>query len=128
MEGNQGEEIGIPDLESDENGNLTPAAQVECPLPSEVQGHSNNGGGESSVFTNLASESEGHAVEAGLPACIVRVSTPQTPQVGKLTHTPLLVVESLPQERLSSTTLGGKVSKLKISYQSLGWSSPQLWR
>ena len=58
MEGNQGEEIGIPDLGSDENGNLTPAAEVECPLPREVQEHSNKGGGESSVFTNLASESE----------------------------------------------------------------------
>ena len=90
MEGNQGEEIGIPDLESDENGNLTPAAQVECPLPSEVQEHSNNGGRESSVFTNLASESEGHTAEAGLPACNVRVSTPQTPQVGKLTPYPFV--------------------------------------
>ena len=60
--------IGIPDLESDENGNLTPAAQVECPLPREVQEHSNNGGGESSVFTNLASESEGSRSRGWTPS------------------------------------------------------------
>ena len=49
---------------SDENGNLPPAAQVECPQSSENQEHSDNGGGELSVFTNLASESEGQAAES----------------------------------------------------------------
>ena len=89
VESNQEEEEGIPDLVSDENGNLPPAAQVECPQSSENQEHSDNGGGELSVFTNLASESEGQAAEAGLPACNLKVSTPPTPQVGKLTPLPL---------------------------------------
>ena len=62
------------------------------------------------MFTNLASESEGQAAEAGLPACSLKVSTPPTPQVGKLTPTPLSVVESLPLERLSST-YSGLISK-----------------
>ena len=79
------EEEGIPDLVSDENGNLPPAAQVECPRSSVNQEHSDNGGGELSVFTNLAEKSEGQAAEAGLPACNLKVSTPQ---VGKLTPYP----------------------------------------
>ena len=84
------EEEGIPDLVSDENGNLPPAAQVECLQSRENQEHSDNGGGELSVFTNLASESEGQAAEAGLPACNFEVSTPPTPQVGKLTPYPFV--------------------------------------
>ena len=87
MEGNQGTEEGIPDLVSDENGNLTPAAQKECSLPCVTQEHSGNGGGELSVFTNLASQSEGQAAEAGLPACNIEVPTPQS---GKLTSYPLV--------------------------------------
>ena len=82
VESNQEEEEGIPDLVSDENGNLPPAAKVECLQYSENQEHSDNGGGELSVFSNLASESEGQAAEAGLPACNLKVSSPQ---VGKLT-------------------------------------------
>ena len=70
------EEVGIPDLVSDENGNLTPAAHVECPLSSVNQEHPNNEGGEISVFTNLAGKSEGQAAEAGLPACNVKIPTP----------------------------------------------------
>ena len=70
------EEEGIADLVSDENGNLPPAAQVECPQSSVNQEHSDNGGGELSVFTNLAEKSEGQAAEAGLPACNFKVSTP----------------------------------------------------
>ena len=110
VESNQEEEEGIPDLVSDENGYLPPAAQVECPQSSENQEHSDNGGGELSVFTNLASESEGQAAEAGLPACNLKVSTPPTPQVGKLTPYPLSVVESLPLVWLSST-YNGLISK-----------------
>ena len=83
-------EEGIPDLVSDENGNLPPAAQVECLQSSENQEHSDNGGGELSVFTNLASESDGQAAEAGLPACNLKVSTSPTPQVGKLTPYPFV--------------------------------------
>ena len=90
VEGNQDSEEGIPDLVSDENGNLTPAAQEECSLPSVTQEHSGNGGGELSVFTNLASQSEGQAAEAGLPACSIEVPTPPTPQFGKLTSYPLV--------------------------------------
>ena len=41
VEGNQDKEEGIPDLVSDDNGNLTPAAQVECSLLSVTQEHSN---------------------------------------------------------------------------------------
>ena len=87
MESNQEEEEGIPDLVSDEYGNLPSAAQVECLQSNENQEHSDNGGGELSVFTNLASESEGQAAEAGLPACDLKVSTPQ---VGKLTPYPFV--------------------------------------
>ena len=87
VESNQEEEEGIPDLVSDENGNLPPAAQVECLQSCENQEHSDNGGGELSVFTNLASESEGQAAEAGLPACNLKVSTPQ---VGKLIPYPFV--------------------------------------
>ena len=90
VESNQEEEEGIPDLVSDESGNLPPAAQVECSQSSKNQEHSDNGGGELSVFTNLASESEGQAAEAGLPACNLKVSTPPTPQVGKLTPYPFV--------------------------------------
>ena len=102
----QDEEEGIPDLVSNEIGASTPAAPEECPLPCEVQEHSDNGGGEPSVFTNLAGQSEGPAAEAEIPACNVTVSTPSTSQVGVLTPTPLLVAESPPQERLSSTYNG----------------------
>ena len=72
---------------SDENGNLTPAAQAECTLLSMTQEHSGNGGGEISVFTNLARKSEGQAAEAGFPACNPRVPTPQ---VGKRTPYPFV--------------------------------------
>ncbi|MCG8622663.1 MAG: hypothetical protein MJE68_11805, partial [Proteobacteria bacterium] len=86
----QDEEEGIPDLVSNEIGTSTPAAQEECPLPCEVQEHSDNGGGEPSVFTNLTGKSEGHAAEAEIPACNVKVSTPSTPQVGVLTPYPFV--------------------------------------
>ena len=39
------------------------------------------------MFTNLASESEGQAAEAGLPACNLKVLTPQ---FGKLTPYPFV--------------------------------------
>ena len=90
VEGNQDNEEGILDLVSDENGNSTPAAQEECSLPSETQEHLVNGGGELSVFTNLASQSEGQAAEAGLPACNIEVPTPLTPQFRKLTPYPFV--------------------------------------
>ena len=90
VEDNQNKEEGIPDLVSDENGNLTPAAQAECSMPSMTQERSGNGVGELSVFTNLASQSEGQAAEAGLPACNIEVPTPPTPQVGKLTSYPFV--------------------------------------
>ena len=90
VESDQDEEIGIPDLVSDENGNLTPAAHAECTLPSATQEHSGNGGGEISVFTNLAKKSEGQAAEAGLPTCNPKVLTFPTPQVGKLTPYPFV--------------------------------------
>ena len=86
----QDEEEGIPDLVSNEIGTSTPAAQVECPLPCEVQEHSDNSGGEPSVFTNLTGKSEGHAAEAEIPACNVTASTPSTSQVGVLTPYPFV--------------------------------------
>ena len=86
----EGSQMGIPDLVSDENGNLTPTAQVECPLPKEVQKHSYKGGGDTSVFTNLANDPEGQAAEARLPACKIKVATSPTPQVGKLTPYPFV--------------------------------------
>ena len=103
VESNQEEEEGIPDLLSDENGNLPPAAQVECPQSSENQEHSDNGGGELSVFTNLTSESEGQAAEAGLPACNLKVSTPQ---VGRLTPYPFVSCRVTPP-----STYNGLISK-----------------
>ena len=46
-----------------------------------TQEHSDNGGGELSVFTNLASQSESQAADAGLPACNPEVPTPQLPSL-----------------------------------------------
>ena len=85
VEGNQDEKEGIPDLESDDNGNLTPAVQEGSSLLCVTQEHSDNGGGKQNVFTNLTSQSEGQAAEAGLPACNIEVSASPTPQFGKLT-------------------------------------------
>ena len=90
VEGNQDREKGIPDLVSDDNGHLTPAAQAVCSLLSVTQEHSDNGGGELSVLTNLASQSESQAAEAGLPACNPEVPTPPSPQFGKLTCYPFV--------------------------------------
>ena len=112
VESNQEEEKeGIPDLVSDENGNLPPAAQVECPQSSENQEHSDNGGGKLSVFTNLANESEGQAAEAGLPACNLKVSTPPTPQVGKLTPYPFVSCRVTPSGEAIFQTYNGLISK-----------------
>ena len=72
------------------------------------------------MITNLASESEGQAAEAGLPACNIKVSTPPTPQVGKLTPYPLSVVESLPLERLSSICSGLISKNFVTKLQELG--------
>ena len=46
---------GIPDQEvvSDVNGNSTPAAKVNWVLPRRAEQFQNNGGDETSVFTNL---------------------------------------------------------------------------
>ena len=66
----------------DVNGNLTPAAPVECPLPSETLEHPDNGGGETSVFGKLASRLVGHATEIRLPACKSEVSISLASEVG----------------------------------------------
>ena len=60
-----------------ENGNLIPAAKAECPFLDTGEECPDNGGGEISVFTNLAVESEGSATEVKLPACNVKVPAPQ---------------------------------------------------
>ena len=72
---------GIPGpvVEPDENGNSTPAAQVEFSLPRIAEQFQDNGGGEANVFTNLVQEPEGLAAEAELPACNLRASTPTAP-------------------------------------------------
>ena len=46
---------GIPGpvVEPDENGNSTPAAKVKFSLPRIAEQFQNNGGGKTSVFTNL---------------------------------------------------------------------------
>ena len=69
---------GISDKEvgSDVNGNSTPAAKVNCVLPRIAEQSQDNGGGETSVFANLAVESEGLAAEAELPACNTKVPAP----------------------------------------------------
>jgi len=62
--------------ESDVNGNPTPAAKVELPLPLRAEQLQHSGGGETSVFANLAVESEGQAAEAEFPPCNVEVPAP----------------------------------------------------
>ena len=71
-------ETGIPGplVQPDENGNSTPAAQVEFSLPRIAVQFQDNGGGETSVFTNLVQKPEGLAAEAELPACNLRAPTP----------------------------------------------------
>ena len=54
------------ELESDVNSNSTPAAKVNCVLPRIAKQFQDNGGVETSLFTNLAVESEGLAAEAEL--------------------------------------------------------------
>ena len=63
-------------MRPDENGNSTPAAQVEFSLLRIAEQFQDNGGGEASVFTNLVQEPEGLAAEAELPACYLRALTP----------------------------------------------------
>ena len=58
-------------LVSNENGDPFPAAKCRYTLPriEEAEQCQANGGGEGSVFTNLAKESEGQAAETESPAC-----------------------------------------------------------
>ena len=83
-------ETGIPGAvaEPDENGNSTPAAQVEFSLPRIAEQFQDNGGGEASVFTNLVQEPEGLAAEAELPACDLRAPTPTALPTVKLSQYP----------------------------------------
>ena len=80
VEGNHDKEEEIPDLVSDDNGNLTPAAQAECSLLSVTQEHSDNGGGELSVFTNLGKSVRGPS-SRGLDSQLVtqRFQLPNSP-------------------------------------------------
>ena len=73
---NPSKEEGIPGLEPNENGNLIPAAKAECSFLDTGEECPDNGGGEISVFTNLAVESEGSATEVKLPACNVKGPSP----------------------------------------------------
>ena len=83
-------ETGIPGPveEPDENGNSTPAVQVEFFLPRLAEQFQDNGGGEASVFTNVVQEPEGLAAEAELPACNLRAPTPTALPVVKLSQYP----------------------------------------
>ena len=49
---------------------------MNCVLSRKAKQFQSNGGGETSVFTNLAVESEGPAAEAELPACDIKVPAP----------------------------------------------------
>ena len=71
-------ETGIPGpvVKPDENGNSTLAARVEFSLPRIAEQFQNNGGGETSVFTNLTQESEGIVAEAKLPTCNLGAPVP----------------------------------------------------
>ena len=62
--------------ESDVNGNPTPAAKVDLPLPLKAEEPQHSGGGKTSVFTNLAVKSEGQAAEAEFPPCNLEVPAP----------------------------------------------------
>ena len=66
----------IPDKVSDVNGNSPPAVQEELNQLIGAEQFQNNGGGEVSVFTNLASESEGPAAEDELPAYNIDTPAP----------------------------------------------------
>jgi len=71
--------IADSESESDVNGNPIPAAKVEPPLLGKAEEPQNSGGGVTSVFTNLASESEGHAAEAEFPPCNCNLEVPAPP-------------------------------------------------
>ena len=65
------------ETESDVNSNSTLAAKVNCVLHRIAKQFQDNGGGKTSVFTNLAVKSEGLAEEAELLACNIKVPLPQ---------------------------------------------------
>ena len=78
----------IPDKVSDLNGNSPPAAQEELTQPIGAEQFQKNGGGEVSMFTNLASESEGLAAEGELPACNIETPAPSVSGTVKLAQYP----------------------------------------
>ena len=78
----------IPDKVSDVNGNSPPAAQEDLNKPIGAKQFQNNGGGETSVFTNLALESEGAAAEDELPACNIETPAPSVSGTVKLAPYP----------------------------------------
>ena len=80
--------ISDKETESDVNSNPTPAARMDLALPQRAEQFQNQGGDETSVFANLDEESEGHAAEAELSACELKVPAPPVYTV-KLPLTPL---------------------------------------
>ena len=90
---------GITDQEtgSDVNGNSTPATKVNCVLPRRAEQFQNNGGGETSVFTNLAVESEGLAAEAEFPACNLKVPAPSVDYIVELPPCPTVSCRITPE-------------------------------
>ena len=86
----------IPDKVSDVNGNSPPAAQEELNQPMGAEQFQNNGGGEVSVFTNLASESEGLAAEDELPACNIETPAPSVSGTVKLAPYPTVSCKIAP--------------------------------
>ena len=100
----------------------TPAAQGECsPVLVKSQEHSDNGGGEPSVFTNLTGELEGKAAEAELPACNPRgFNSPQHPKVGCVDPLPFCELQSHSLRRgCLQRTMGWKVRNSDTSnYQA----------
>ena len=87
---------GIPDKVFDVNGNSPPAAQEELNQPIGAEQFQNNGGGELSVFTNLASESEGLAAEDELPVCNIETPAPSVSGTVKLAQYPTVSCKIAP--------------------------------
>ena len=89
--------ISDQEIVSDVNGNSTPVAKVNCVLSRRAEQFQNNGGGETSVFTNLAVESEGLAAEAELPACNIKAPAPSVDYTVKLPPYPTVSCRITPE-------------------------------
>ena len=99
QEQDSNEDLAVPDLVSEGNGDPIPAAQVRYTLPriEEEEWIKADGGGEVSVFTNLVQKPESPAAGTEFPACTNEKSTSSPPQTGKLTQYPIMSCKVTPK-------------------------------